>query len=113
MNLETVKNELLDRKALLEKRADKVERDASHRDDPLSADFAEQAVERENDDVLSAIGAESRHEIDLINKALHRLEENQYGECEECGNDIDELRLAAVPYADLCIGCAEKMEQHA
>lgn len=113
MNLDAIKTELLDRKALLEKRADKVERDASHRDDPLSADFAEQAVERENDDVLSAIGAESRHEIQQITKALHRLDEDLYGECEECGNTIDELRLAAVPYTELCIVCAEKLERSA
>lgn len=113
MNLDTIRTELESRKELLEKRAAKVERDASHRDEPLSADFAEQAVERENDDVLSAIGAESRHEIDLITKALHRLDENLYGECEECGNTIDELRLAAVPYTELCISCAEKMEQSA
>ena len=113
MNLDAIKNELTERKALLEKRADKVERDASHRDQPLSADFAEQAVERENDDVLTAIGEESRHEIDLINKALHRLEQDEYGECQGCGGDIDELRLAAVPYAELCIKCAEKLEQTA
>ncbi|WP_420588555.1 TraR/DksA family transcriptional regulator [Bacterioplanoides sp.] len=113
MNLDAIKNELTERKALLEKRADKVERDASHRDQPLSADFAEQAVERENDDVLTAIGEESRHEIDLINKALHRLEQDEYGECQGCGDDIDELRLAAVPYAELCIKCAEKLEQTA
>lgn len=113
MNLEAIKQELSERKALLVKRADKVERDASHRDEPLSADFAEQAVERENDDVLSAIGEESRHEIELITKALHRIETGEYGECQECGADIDELRLAAVPYAELCITCAEKMEQSA
>lgn len=113
MNLTAIKNELTERKALLEQRADKVERDASHRDQPLSADFAEQAVERENDDVLTAIGEESRHEIDLINKALQRIEQDEYGECQGCGNDIDELRLAAVPYAELCIQCAEKQEQSA
>ncbi|MFC3681749.1 TraR/DksA family transcriptional regulator [Bacterioplanoides pacificum] len=111
MNTEAIKAELAARKALLQQRADKVERDASHRDAPLSADFAEQAVERENDDVLTAIGAESRHEIDLINKALQRLEDGEYGECQQCGGDIDELRLAAVPYAELCILCAEQQEE--
>ena len=113
MNKEAIQKELSERKQLLQKRAEKVERDASHRDEPLSADFAEQAVERENDDVLSAIGEESRHEIELIDRALMRLDQGEYGECQECGEDIDELRLAAVPYADLCIRCAEKQEQHA
>lgn len=111
MDIAMVERQLIERRALLIKRADKVERDASHRDDPLSADFAEQATERENDDVLTAIGAESRHEIDMIDLALKRIEQGEYGECHECGEHIDELRLAAVPYAELCIQCAEKVEQ--
>ncbi|WP_419812551.1 TraR/DksA family transcriptional regulator [Bacterioplanoides sp.] len=111
MNKEAIQHELAERKQLLLKRAEKVERDASHRDEPLSADFAEQAVERENDDVLSAIGEEARHEVELIDKALQRLEQGEYGECHECGDAIDELRLAAVPYAELCIRCAEQQEQ--
>lgn len=113
MDIAAVERQLTERKALLIQRAEKVERDASHRDEPVSADFAEQATERENDDVLSAIGVESRHEIAMINLALKRIEQGDYGECHECGEHIDELRLEAVPYAELCIHCAEKLEQEA
>ena len=38
--------------------------------------------------------------------ALKRLDSGNYGECAECGEDIDERRLEAVPYATLCITCA-------
>lgn len=110
MNLSQVKQELTERKAMLEARADKTERDASHRDEPLSADFAEQAVERENDDVLRAIAAESIHEVEQINAALARIDAGSYGECSECGDEIGEQRLSAVPYSSLCLKCAASHE---
>ena len=42
-----------------------------------------------------------------ITKALKRIEEGEYGECESCGNDIGYKRLTARPEADLCIECKE------
>lgn len=106
MDSRSIRQTLNERKAMLENRASKVARDASHRDEPLSADFAEQAVERENDDVLHAIAGESLHEIAMINRALARLDAGIYGECSQCGNRIDEKRLLAVPYTTECIHCA-------
>src|SRR5690606_20670140 len=53
MNLDKVREQLLQRQQMLEARADKTARDASHRDEAVSADFAEQASERENDDVYA------------------------------------------------------------
>ncbi len=111
MSNEAIRQQLLERRQQLAVRADKTERDASHRDEPLSSDFAEQAVERENDEVLSAISLESRHEIALIDKALQRIDNGHYGVCEHCGEGIDERRLNAVPYAELCIHCASKVDQ--
>ena len=108
MDTSAIRQALTERKTTLENRASKVERDASHRDEPLSADFAEQAVERENDDVLHAIAGESLHEITMINQALTRLDAGTYGECSSCGNTIDEKRLLAVPYTTQCIQCAEQ-----
>ncbi|WP_430461256.1 TraR/DksA family transcriptional regulator [Thalassolituus sp. LLYu03] len=110
MNLSHIRQQLQDRKTLLEARADKTERDASHRDEAVSADFAEQATERENDDVLRTIALESKHEIDQINLALARIEAGTYGACSECGAAIGEQRLAAVPYSSLCLSCAAAQE---
>lgn len=110
MNLSQIRQTLIERKAMLEARADKTERDASHRDEAVSADFAEQAVERENDDVLRAIAAESKHEVEQINAALTRIDAGTYGECSECGETISEQRLVAVPYSTLCLNCAASHE---
>lgn len=51
---------------------------------------------------------------DLLNQveaALKRLEEGRYGICAHCGKPIDEARLKAIPYADLCIECKKKEEE--
>jgi DnaK suppressor protein len=46
-----------------------------------------------------------------IEASLERIEEGSYGSCEECGAKIPKARLNAVPYASLCVRCAEQQEQ--
>jgi RNA polymerase-binding protein DksA len=38
-----------------------------------------------------------------IDAALGRIESGSYGRCEECGKEIEEERLEAIPWATLCI----------
>jgi RNA polymerase-binding transcription factor len=45
-----------------------------------------------------------------IDEALHRLENGVYGACAECGQEISEARLTAVPFATLCRDCQERQE---
>jgi DnaK suppressor protein len=45
-----------------------------------------------------------------IQQALNALDRGQYGECTNCGENINEKRLAAVPWATLCIACQEITE---
>jgi DnaK suppressor protein len=44
--------------------------------------------------------------LEQINEALDRIEHGQYGVCQECGRDISEERLKALPYTPLCVTCA-------
>jgi DnaK suppressor protein len=48
--------------------------------------------------------------LSMIESALERIEEGTYGECEECGINIPKTRLTAIPYAPMCVRCAEKMQ---
>jgi RNA polymerase-binding protein DksA len=43
-----------------------------------------------------------------IDEALKRIEEGTYGGCLQCGKLIPKKRLAAVPYAELCLECQKK-----
>ena len=45
-----------------------------------------------------------------IDEALTRLNEGTYGICAECGIEISERRLEAVPFAKLCVECQSKEE---
>jgi DnaK suppressor protein len=45
-----------------------------------------------------------------INEALGRLEEGTYGYCSDCGGEISEQRLRALPFAVRCKECEEARE---
>ncbi|AZQ66332.1 TraR/DksA family transcriptional regulator [Silicimonas algicola] len=97
------KNQLEDRLKELGERINRIEDDL---DDPMPKDAEEQAVEREDDEVLERLGAQSAQEVQLIRAALARIEDGVYGDCMKCGEPISEERLDAVPHAALCRDCA-------
>jgi DnaK suppressor protein len=49
--------------------------------------------------------------IKKIDEALMRISEGSFGECEDCGEDIELKRLEARPTATLCLGCKEESER--
>lgn len=48
-----------------------------------------------------------------IERALQRLEAGHYGDCSECGDDISERRLLALPFAVRCHECEARREARA
>jgi DnaK suppressor protein len=101
------KQELINRQKELLAKVDKLEADLAQ---PKSADFEEQATERENDDVLRNLIIDTKVEIQQITHTLTSIEEGRYGECESCGKTISPERLKTLPYATLCIDCATAAE---
>lgn len=104
MAYEALKAELEDRLAQLQKRLASIKKDVTR---GHSGDSAEQAQERENDEVVDAIGNETAQSIRVIQAALGRIADGSYGQCVACGEDIGEARLAAIPEATRCVNCAE------
>jgi DnaK suppressor protein len=51
--------------------------------------------------------------LNKINEALARLETGRYGFCFECGDEIAEARLRALPFAVRCKDCEEARENAA
>ncbi len=72
-----------------------------------SANFSEQATEREDEEVLERLEKEALDEIQAIESALKRMDADTYGVCTGCGEEIDEKRLKILPYASRCIRCAQ------
>src|SRR5688572_14544393 len=48
--------------------------------------------------------------LNRIDAALRRLDEGSYGNCIQCGDEIAEARLRALPFAVRCKGCEEALE---
>jgi DnaK suppressor protein len=46
-----------------------------------------------------------------IDEALRRIADGSFGECEECGDDIELKRLEARPTATMCVACKEEAER--
>ncbi len=72
------------------------------------ADHASEILEREMDWTLEE---NAEHILGEIEQALARLDDGTYGTCAVCGEAIPEERLAAVPYATLCVRDRRLQEQ--
>jgi DnaK suppressor protein len=62
------------------------------------------------DDIEFALIQMKAETLQRINEALQRLEDGKYGYCFECGDDIAEARLRALPFAVRCKDCEEARE---
>ena len=60
------------------------------------------AVERERDLALSA---QARAALEDIDRAVEKVYDGSYGQCESCGISIPKERLRALPHAALCVKC--------
>ncbi len=101
---EALREELEQRLASLQSRLASIKRDVTQ---GHSGDSAEQAQERENDEVVDAIGNETAQSIRDIQAALGRIDDGTYGICDGCGEEISAARLEAVPEATRCVNCAD------
>ena len=113
MNLVQLATSLRAKKQDLEERLRKIARHTRRRTDPLPQDFAEQAQELENEEVLFALDSQIATALVATTRALARIELGEYSHCVGCGGEISETRLTALPYSVFCIDCAESREQAA
>ena len=71
------------------------------------ADVATDMYDREFNLELVSNEQDVVHKID---DALKRIQEKNYGSCTECEKLIPTARLNAIPYAETCLKCQEKLE---
>lgn len=103
-----MRDHLLKQKAELNERLERIKASVRRSTDP---DSKERATELENVEVVDALGNEITRELELINGALRRIEEDRFGLCRDCGDAIDEKRLKIQPFVELCYDCAEFTER--
>ncbi len=102
------------RKRLLDERAELTRLAESHEDDGQTVELDQQRLGRlSRMDALQgqamAKELERRREVELqrIDAALKRMDEDEYGYCVSCGEEVAEARLEADPTTPTCINCAK------
>jgi hypothetical protein len=61
------------------------------------------------DEVLAALDAAERRELEEIHAALERIERGRWGTCEVCNIKIEPALLEVTPWRRTCRGCAGKL----
>jgi len=76
-----------------------------------SGDIYDQASNERDRELLLLLGDREREKIRNIDEALARLNEGEYGICEDCEEEIPLGRLKAMPFARLCVKCKADLEK--
>lgn len=75
------------------------------------SDEGEEASISYNRDMLYSQGSSGRSMLAMVTDALARLDNREFGICEECGSSIGLKRLDAVPWTRYCRDCQEEVER--
>lgn len=110
------REELLEKRAALANRVNRLAQDVAectaateNSRSPLSN--AENASDAYGQD-FAFISMESEESLlRKVDRALQRVREGTYGQCEECGEDINLERLEALPWATMCVKCQARDER--
>jgi DnaK suppressor protein len=108
LNFKEIKEKLIaERDILIEKlKGNDLSVDDSETPDPVDL-----AVRNYSKNVMLAVSENESRQLALIDEALLRLDDEEYGPCQNCQNDINPKRLAAIPWARYCLSCQELLEQ--
>jgi RNA polymerase-binding protein DksA len=99
--------ELVARKAGLMSQHAKIDKHLKNTDREMPQDWSERGTFLENEEVLEALDTHQRRELEALDAAIERIDNDEFGDCASCGEAINDRRLAAIPWTPLCISCAE------
>ena len=74
-------------------------------------DNIDHATEERDRELYQLLSERDQSKLEKIRHALERIDDDEYGICEECGNDIGKKRLMALPFTELCIECKSEIER--
>ena len=80
-------------------------------DNPSENNLADTATETLDREIDSTLEENSENVLAAIDAALERIQEGTFGKCVNCGKEIAEERLEALPWATLCIDCRRLEER--
>lgn len=108
LNIDIIKENLLAERDLL---FTKLNGNDLSVDDTETPDPVDLAVQNYSKNVLLAVSENDSRQLQMIDEALQRIEDEEYGTCQNCSKEIMTNRLRAVPWARYCINCQELVEK--
>jgi len=109
--LDQFKKRLETRQHELRRTVVRTEQDGRSADDEATQDIADRAASSYTKEFLFSQSNNDRQLLAMVETALQRIREGAFGECVNCGNEINAKRLEAVPWTRYCIECQEKLEK--
>jgi DnaK suppressor protein len=109
--VEGFKKRLEERRQMLRRNVSRTELDGRQADEDTAQDIADRAASSYNKEFLFHQSNSERQLLQMVESALERIREGNFGQCISCGQEINSKRLEAVPWTRYCIQCQEKMEQ--
>jgi DnaK suppressor protein len=74
-------------------------------------DEGDRARSSHEKELLSRQVVQMRSRLNLIERALGKVNEGSYGQCSNCGDGINPKRLEAIPWTSYCVTCQELIER--
>ena len=108
LNLKDLKKRLNDERTLL---IEKLKGNDLSIDDSETPDPVDLAVRNYSKNVMLAVSENESRQLAEIDQALTRIEDDEYGNCQNCEKPINPKRLQAIPWARYCLDCQELQEQ--
>jgi DnaK suppressor protein len=95
----------------LRRTVSRTQQDGRTVDEDSAQDIADRAASSYTKEFLFHQSNNDRQLLQMVEGALDRIREGNFGECISCGKEINPKRLEAVPWTRHCIECQEKLEQ--
>ncbi len=114
---EAIKQRLLDERERVFKEISELDADLSKSledtsgESPYDQHMAETATATLDREIDLTLQENAKATLGKIDRALHKLEDGSYGQCDKCGKPIGEGRLEIAPYATLCVDCKRLEER--
>ena len=109
--MEPFKALLVEKREQLVQEVEEVRSRAAQDTEEEDKDYIDDAVSSYTKEFLYSLSDLERKQLLLVDRALEAIAEETYGTCEECGEEIEDKRLKAVPWASHCLACQELSER--
>lgn len=109
--LKVFRDKLLNRRESLVGQVQQAELYSRERDAEATQDPADMAANAYTKELLVSMSDNDRQLLNLIDEAVERIEDGDYGKCVRCREALPDKRLDAVPWARHCVRCQDLHER--